>query len=234
MDTNEQGSSGGTVDKAMRNLESKSPDELRQRAKERVAKATAASAGAMEGFADQSNPHALGEATRKIGETMREVATGVKEEAGKGTGPSVSEGPGVGDRLSAKREEMVGKGRERAQQTMRSVAEQARKPVDHIREDMKTQSPEEIRETARREIGGAMGTATGAVEGYAEQADPKAAGQAAKKLVQSGREVVKQAKKETRKTRDELQGSSSGGASTAEALPPTSSAYYGTGERRDL
>lgn len=80
-----------TMGKARETFRKSSPEELRERAKENVGKATAAATGSLEGYAEQAGPKAMGEAARKATQSVKEAATSVRDETKAGRSGSPQE-----------------------------------------------------------------------------------------------------------------------------------------------
>ncbi|HVL49692.1 MAG TPA: hypothetical protein VM889_14140 [Candidatus Thermoplasmatota archaeon] len=169
----------GRLDEA---LKGRSPEEIRQRAKEAAAKVTASATGALEGYAEGFDPHAAGMAARKTAAAARAVANEAKSEM-----PSGGQGAIATDTAAHARRD-----------PMEVVRQGATRAARGVREEMRGRSPAELRESMKRRVGGAMAGASGALEGYAEQADPEAARQAVRKTAETAREVAREAKSEAR------------------------------------
>lgn len=204
-----------------------SPEEVRQKAKEAVAKNVAAVSGSVEGYVQYSDPKVAGKAARVAAETVRETSSAVKDEVRQGLpGEPVFRRKHEASELDLETEsatgtlrermgEKIGKttsaAKERTKESAQHLKEASKEKMHEAREYMKGHSADEIREEMRDRVGRAVSGAEGGLEGFSEQADPALPKQAVHKVGETVREAGGAIRSEAHRARTSPDSAGSGG-----------------------
>ena len=228
---NEQNMGENLEQNKMKGMSNLSPEEARQKAKETVAKGVALGSGAMEGYVQNLEPKVAGDAARVAAQTVKGTVDAVKEElperkssmASGDIGMSGMSGSESGGRFSeatsAAKEKISGQAshlREQASIKSQELKERSKEGFQHMKQEMKEHSADEIREKARDTVGRQIAKGTGALEGYVEQADPELP----KQVVHKTGEVVREA---ASAIKEEVKGSKSSDSISSTTSDTTSS-----------
>lgn len=221
----------GNVPGQMENL---TPEEVRQKAKDAVGRVVASATGTLEGYAEQADPKVMGQATRKVAETVRETATTAKDQyqttrselgiQGKTTPSNIdnvnlqgTSGPGFKDRAKGTMSSAASSLKEGTAHTATNVKDKSKQAYSSYKESIQGKSPEEVRRMAHDAAARATASMTGSVEGVAEYTDPNVAKQAVQKVGESVTEAAKGVKEGIKKpgtTESGTTGTTSGEYST--------------------
>lgn len=176
-----------------------SPQEIREKTRLATAKIVAGAAGALEGYTENTDPAVVGRAARKAAEALRGSARAVQEEIrpqgiGENAEGSSEYGSLEGARMGSTGPHLIDRAKEKGSHLLERAKDRAQQAGRNLKESSRGQSPEQVRQHMKEVVGRPVAAATGAMEGFAEQEDPKVMADAARKIARTARQAVSEAK----------------------------------------
>ncbi|HWG89730.1 MAG TPA: hypothetical protein VNZ52_02675 [Candidatus Thermoplasmatota archaeon] len=166
----------------------KTPEQIREEARNKVGKPIAAATGTVEGMTQKADPSLAREIGQKAGEAVRQTNEQVRPEV-----EQMKPEGGVKQTVQNKAQTFQQQGRDQIQQV-------GQKAKENFRTAMQAETPEEVRARAREQGAQAMTKTNETVRTAADRLDPNTIGTTAGEVARGVRENVTQAKDKVKQT----------------------------------